>query len=127
MIQDAGWGWGPASNGKTVFAGPAGTCGCVGGERSHLSGDGGAVWGERGQCGEVVAALASEWQCCGQADRWAAAATLKGERAWLLARIAEKPDLTLRAVVAELAERGTPASYGAVWRFFQHEGITFKM
>lgn len=51
---------------------------------------------------------------------------LKGERDWLLARIAEKPDLTLRAVVAELAERGTPASYGAVWRFFRHEGITFK-
>ena len=51
---------------------------------------------------------------------------LKHERAWLLARIAEKPDLTLRAVMAELAERGTPASYGAVWRFFRHEGITFK-
>src|SRR5580658_2028073 len=51
---------------------------------------------------------------------------LKHERAWLLARIAEKPDLTLRAVVAELAERGTPASYGAVWRFFAHEGVTFK-
>ena len=51
---------------------------------------------------------------------------LTGERDWLLARIAEKPDLTLRAVVAELAGRGTPASYGAVWRFFAHEGITFK-
>ena len=51
---------------------------------------------------------------------------LKREREWLLARLAEKPDLTLRAVVAELAERGTPASYGAVWRFFKHEGITFK-
>ncbi len=51
---------------------------------------------------------------------------LTRERAWLLARIAEKPDLTLRAVVAEPAERGTPASYGAVWRFFKHEGITFK-
>jgi transposase len=51
---------------------------------------------------------------------------LKREREWLLARIAEKPDLTLRAVVAELAERGTPASYGAVWRFFAREGITFK-
>jgi len=37
---------------------------------------------------------------------------LTGEREWLLARIAEKPDLTLRAVMAELAERGTPASYG---------------
>jgi transposase len=47
---------------------------------------------------------------------------LKREREWLLARIAEKPDLTLRAVVAELAERGTPASYGAVWRFFRHGG-----
>jgi transposase len=51
---------------------------------------------------------------------------LKGEREWLLARIAQKPDLTLRAVMAELAERGTPASYGAVWRFFKHEGISFK-
>jgi transposase len=62
--------------------------------------------------------------------RWrasgSAAAKPMGERAWLLAPIAEKPDLTLRAVVAELAERGTPASYGAVWRFFKHEGITFK-
>jgi transposase len=51
---------------------------------------------------------------------------LKSEREWLLARLAEQPDLTLRAVVAELAERGTPASYGAVWRFFAHEGVTFK-
>ena len=51
---------------------------------------------------------------------------LLSEREWLLARIAEKPDLTLRAVMAELAERGTPASYGAVWRFFKHAGITFK-
>ena len=51
---------------------------------------------------------------------------LLGQREWLLARIAEKPDLTLRAAVAELAERGTPASYGAVWRFYKHAGITFK-
>ena len=48
------------------------------------------------------------------------------EREWLLARIAEKADLTLRALVAELGERGTPASYGAVWRFSKHQGITFK-
>jgi transposase len=51
---------------------------------------------------------------------------LAGERDWLLARIAEKPDLTLRAVVAELAGRGVTASYGAVWGFFASEGITFK-
>ena len=51
---------------------------------------------------------------------------LNSEREWLLTRIAEKPDLTLRAVVAELAERGSPASYGAVWRFSKREGISFE-
>ena len=91
-----------------------------------MSGDGGAVWGERCQRGEVVAAVAGDRQRGGQADGRTPAAAVQSEREWLLARIAEKPDLTLRAVVAELAERGTPASYGAVWRFFKHEGITFK-
>lgn len=51
---------------------------------------------------------------------------LTGQREWLLARIAEAPDLTLRAVVAELADRGVSASYHAVWDFFAHEGVTFK-
>jgi transposase len=51
---------------------------------------------------------------------------LVGQREWLLARIAEAPDLTLRAVVAELADRGVVASYHAVWDFFAHEGVTFK-
>ena len=51
---------------------------------------------------------------------------LAGERSWLLTRIAEAPDLTLRAVVAELAERGITVSYFAVWHFFEHEGISFK-
>src|SRR5215470_5163329 len=51
---------------------------------------------------------------------------LKSEREWLLARIAEKPDLTLRAVVAELAERDTLANYGAGVRFFKRERISFK-
>jgi transposase len=51
---------------------------------------------------------------------------LTGQREWLLARIAEAPDLTLRAVMAELADRGVSASYHAVWDFFAHEGVTFK-
>jgi transposase len=37
---------------------------------------------------------------------------LRSERDWLLTRIAEKPDLTLRAVLAELATRGMVVSYG---------------
>jgi transposase len=81
----------------------------------------------------VNAASAVKWSQRFRATDSAAAAKmggrqplrLAGERAWLLARIAEKPDLTLRAVMAELAERGTPASYGAMWRFFASAGITF--
>ena len=51
---------------------------------------------------------------------------LVAQRAWLLTRIAEKPDLTLRAVQGELADRGLKASYHAVWDFFAREDITFK-
>jgi transposase len=51
---------------------------------------------------------------------------LAGERAWLLARLADKPDITLRALLAELAERGIEVSYYVVWHFFEHEGISFK-
>lgn len=51
---------------------------------------------------------------------------LAGEREWLLARLAEQPDLTLRAIGAELAARGVKVSHFAVWHFFVHEGITFK-
>jgi transposase len=52
--------------------------------------------------------------------------SLSGERAWLLARIAASPDVTLRGLVAELAERGVKSSYGAVRHFFATEGISFK-
>ena len=51
---------------------------------------------------------------------------LAGERDWLLRRLAEQPDITLRALLAELAERGIQVSYYAVWHFFEHEGISFK-
>jgi transposase len=53
-------------------------------------------------------------------------AVLAGERDWLLARIAERPDLTLRAIRAELADRGVKVSYDAVWRFYLREGFSFK-
>ncbi len=51
---------------------------------------------------------------------------LAGEREWLLARIIERPDLTLRAIVAELAARDVRVSYDAVWRFYKRAEITFK-
>ncbi len=51
---------------------------------------------------------------------------LLGERDWLLPRIAAAPDLTGRALRAELAERGTKVSFDAVWRFLREERLTFK-
>ncbi len=51
---------------------------------------------------------------------------LEAHREWVLARIAEKPDLTLRALAAELSERGVKAGQYAVWSFFRREGMTFK-
>src|SRR5262249_57758552 len=58
VIQDAGWGWGPASDGKTLFAGSAGPCDWFGCERPHLPGDGAAVWGGRGQRCRAVTGVA---------------------------------------------------------------------
>jgi transposase len=51
---------------------------------------------------------------------------LASEREWLLARLAAEPDVTLRGLLAELAERKVKASYGAIWKFFVLEGISFK-
>jgi transposase len=52
--------------------------------------------------------------------------SLEGERTWLLTRLAAVPDLTLRALVAELRERGVMTSYGSVWRIVHAAGISFK-
>ena len=57
---------------------------------------------------------------------WRQQRSLAVQRDWMLARIAEKPDLTLRELVAELQERSVPASYGSVWRLLDDEGISFK-
>jgi transposase len=53
-------------------------------------------------------------------------AALLHERDWLLARIATTPDLTVRALRAELVKRGTRVSNDAVWRFLSSERLTFK-
>lgn len=51
---------------------------------------------------------------------------LLSERDWLLARIAAAPDLTIRALRAELAARGVRVSKDAIWRFLRSERLTFK-
>lgn len=52
-------------------------------------------------------------------------AVLVDEREWLMARIAAVPDLTLRAIKAEQAERGVSVCLWAIWRFYTSAEITF--
>ena len=51
---------------------------------------------------------------------------LDSERSWLLARLAEKPDLTLKALIGELGERGVVVALDTLWRFLRGAGISFK-
>lgn len=45
---------------------------------------------------------------------------------WLLALIAEQPDLTLDEIVAAMRKQRIAGSRRAVWRFFDRRNISFK-
>jgi transposase len=51
---------------------------------------------------------------------------LASERERILERIAQQPDLPLRALLAELHGRGVKASYFAVWHIVDRAGLSFK-
>ncbi len=51
---------------------------------------------------------------------------LEPERDWLMARITEKPDLTLHALLAELAARDVVVCCDTLWRFLKRQGVSFK-
>jgi transposase len=51
---------------------------------------------------------------------------LGSERDWLLGRIETQPDVTVRELAAELAERGIKVSHVSVWNLLRRESQTFK-
>ncbi|MFQ5696471.1 MAG: IS630 family transposase [Terriglobia bacterium] len=51
---------------------------------------------------------------------------LAPHRDWVLGRLSEQPDITVRTLAAELAARGIVVSNYAVWHFLKAEGLTFK-
>ena len=51
---------------------------------------------------------------------------LAGQRSWLLARLDEKPDLTLHTLLRELGARGVTVSCDTLWRFLRRGGFSFK-
>jgi transposase len=52
--------------------------------------------------------------------------SLEQYRDWVLARLAEKPDITLSELQAELNNRGVKVSVFAIWHFLRREGVSFK-
>ncbi len=45
---------------------------------------------------------------------------------WLLAQVAEAPDLTLKELRAGLAARGLEVSGSTIWRFLERHGLSVK-
>jgi transposase len=52
--------------------------------------------------------------------------SLAQERDWVLARLAEKADITLMELQAELKQRGVQVSLFAIWNFLRRERVSFK-
>ena len=52
--------------------------------------------------------------------------TLVDEAEWIGTRLAEKPDITGRELLAELHARKVDVSYYGVWHFLDHTGLSFK-
>jgi len=51
---------------------------------------------------------------------------LRDERDWLLQRLRDETDVTLRGLQSELAVRGVIVSYGALWNFVHREKLSYK-
>ena len=74
----------------------------------------------------MVAAFSRDWKRRGPADGRQSSLRADFRADWLLNRLADQPDITLHALLAELTGRGIKVSYYAVWHFFEHQGISFK-
>lgn len=48
------------------------------------------------------------------------------DEGWIKERLAEKGDLTMRALAAELTERGVAVTHDTVWRCVRRLGLSFK-
>ena len=124
--QEAGWGVEASTNAETLFTGFTGPGGGVGSGRSLVPRHREDIRRECCHGCAVVAAFPRDGEREGSGDGGRRPRRLAGRRDWLVARIAEKPDLRLRALLAELAADGVKVSHGALWAFFAREGITFR-
>jgi len=95
--------------------------------------EGGASRREAAEQFEVSVSVAVSWLRCWQVSgrseakpRGGSRSGLEEHKEWLLAVIAEQPDLTLDEVVVAMGKAGIAGSRSAVWRFFDRHGMTYK-
>ena len=82
----------------------------------------------------VSVASAVKWSQRRRATGSAAARPMGGrrrrvlvdEREWFLGRLAEQPELTVRALAGELAGRGITVGHSTVWSLLRASGHSFK-
>ena len=82
---------------------------------------------------EVSPSSSIKWMRCWRTSGRSTAKPRGGSRSpleehaqWLLALVADAPDLTLEEIVAAMRKRRIAGSRSAVWRFFNRHKITFK-
>ena len=95
--------------------------------------EGGASRREAAEQFEVSVSVAVSWLRCWQVSgrseakpRGGSKSGLEEHREWLLAVIAEQPDLTLDEVVVAMGKAGIAGSRSAVWRFFDRHEMSYK-
>ena len=77
----------------------------------------------------VVVIWAQRWEKTGSVaakPSGGSTSPLEAHAGFLLALIAEQPDLTLDEIVAAMDKQGIPGSRSAVWRFCDRHDLTFK-
>ena len=77
----------------------------------------------------VVVIWAQRWEKTGSVaakPSGGSTSPLEDHAEFLLALIAEQPDLTLDEIVAAMDKQGIPGSRSAVWRFCDRHDLTFK-
>jgi transposase len=77
----------------------------------------------------VVVIWAQRWEKTGSVaakPSGGSTSPLQAHAGFLLALIAEQPDLTLDEIVAAMDKQGIPGSRSAVWRFCDRHDLTFK-
>jgi transposase len=83
---------------------------------------------------QVSPSTAIKWMQRWRAEATVAARPIGGSRGtpldghvdWLLALVAEQPDLTLSEIRHRLAEQGVMVAVSTIWRFYDRRDITYK-